>query len=1195
MKENQHEQHGGNILPYSRQIIRIMRLILFLIVVNSSMLFSALTYSQSTKLSVNLNDATVEEVIKAIENQSDFLFLFQEGQVDLKKRVSIHSNAKQLSEILDEIFEGTDNVYIISDRQVVIGRSPRKALESKLTDFRKDFKTAVEQQQQKEITGKVTDSRGDPLPGATVVVKGSSTGTVTDMNGHFSLKIPANTEAILISFMGMNTREISVAGRTMFNVALDESALTLDEVVAVGYGTVRRKDLTGSVSSVVGSTLKDVPVTSVAQAIVGRMPGVQITQSEGSPDADIKIRIRGGGSLTQDNSPLYVVDGFPVDNINNISPTDIASIDVLKDASSTAIYGARGANGVIIVTTKGGYEGSPKVNYNMYYGIKKITGYFDVLDPYEYVNWQWEYQMLTNANNYTTLERTFGDFQDMKLYKEMSGTNWQKKILGQTGNSVNNNLSVSGGSKTAKYHVSLTRSDEDEIMLGQGYDRTNLSTKTLFQINDRLSLDLNIRLSDYNLSGAGTSSGARLNHMVQFRPVNGLSGYIEPDDEFEMDNEFILDPYKQTNDDYRRSKRLTFNYDGAINLSLMKDLTYRFEYGYQYSMNTTKRFYGLNTSNAVTWGRQPLATHEKTDGGRYRIANILTYSKRDFVPGHNLTVMAGEELVHSKDENIFTEVRYLPKYIDAVSALSMMQLGTAQPITTTDNPQVVTSSFFGRANYDYKGKYLASATFRTDGSSKFAPGHQWGYFPSAALGWRISDENFMKASQNWLTNLKLRLSFGTAGNNRIGNDLWKKTFSIGNEALLYMEGNEGTSTTYLVPESTLSNPDLKWETTITRNIGLDFGFFENRLSGALELYKNTTRDLLISTTIPSSSGYTTQMQNIGQTSNKGLELMLNGVIIKNTNFQLSANFNIAFNKNHIDKLGDSKRWEQSSGWAGSDGPSGEYLIEEGGEIGLMYGFVTDGMYTFDDFDYNNGTYTLKPGVADNHSITTPRVFMPGALKFVNQNPGEGETDAEKVAVDLANDRVIIGNANPTHTGGFGLNAQYKGFDLSSFFNWVYGNDVYNANKLEYTAARGGRLFKNLLNTMNSEDRFSYIDKNTGLRVTDPEQLKEMNKDATLWSPAHSLVRLHSWAVEDGSFLRLNNLTVGYSLPSSLLSKIKVEQLRIYVTGYNLWVWTNYSGYDPEVDTQRNSSLTPGVDYNAYPRSRSFNVGLNLTF
>jgi TonB-linked SusC/RagA family outer membrane protein len=492
------------------------------------------------------------------------------------------------------------------------------------------------------------------------------------------------------------------------------------------------------------------------------------------------------------------------------------------------------------------------------------------------------------------------------------------------------------------------------------------------------------------------------------------------------------------------------------------------------------------------------------------------------------------------------------------------------------------------------------ATFRADGSSKFAPGNQWGYFPSVSGAWRISDEPFMKTTQNLISNLKLRLSYGVAGNNRIGNDLWKKTFSVGGDNVLYMEGNETTPTTYLVPGGMLSNPLLRWETTITRNGGIDFGFFKDRLSGSLELYHNTTKDLLIQATIPSSSGYTAQMQNIGQTSNRGLEISFNAAIVQTEDFLLSANFNIGFNKNRIDKLGETKRWEQSSNWGGSDGPQGDYLIEEGGQIGLMYGYVTDGMYTFDDFTYDPGTgYVLKEGIANNRSVLNPRVFRPGILKFVNQNPDkpdDPDTEInESYQVDAVDDRVVIGNANPKHTGGFGLNVQYKAIDFSAFFNWVYGNNIYNANKLAYTALMGGRNYRNLLDMANSENRFTYLNPETGLLVTDPDELQAMNQNATFWSPAHSLVAFHSWAVEDGSFLRLNNLTIGYSLPPSWLSKIKVEQFRLYVTGYNLWLWTKYTGYDPEVDTRRTTPLTPGVDYNAYPRSRSFNVGLNLTF
>jgi TonB-linked SusC/RagA family outer membrane protein len=546
--------------------------------------------------------------------------------------------------------------------------------------------------------------------------------------------------------------------------------------------------------------------------------------------------------------------------------------------------------------------------------------------------------------------------------------------------------------------------------------------------------------------------------------------------------------------------------------------------------------------------------------------------------------MAGQELNYSKSLSLATSAKYFPKYISPVSALSMMRLGLADPIVTSDNPDNKISSFFGRLNYDYKGKYLASATFRADGSSKFAPGNQWGYFPSAGLAWRTSSEKFMKSTKKWLTDLKLRASLGESGNNRISDNAWQKTFSTATGDL-YASGSETVATSYLLPGSILSNPKLKWETTVTRNIGLDFGLFKNRLTGSVEVYKNTTRDLLIQATIPANTGYTRQWQNIGQTSNKGLEIVLNGVIIEKKDFRLSGSFNIGFNKNHIDKLGDAKQWVQASNW-NSAGPSGDYLIKEGGEIGVMYGFVTDGMYSFDDFTYANGSYTIKPNVPNDKALTGAMRFEPGSLKLKDQNGDFVINDADKV---------VIGHASPKHTGGFNLTAQYKGFDCSAFFNWVYGNNIYNAVKLGGTTFYGAIYYKSLLNIMNSDNRFVYNDKVTGALVTDPTQLAELNKNATIWAASMGQIPLHSWGIEDGSFLRLNNFTIGYSLPKNLLASWHIDQLRLYVTGYNLWIWTKYSGYDPEVDTRRDTPLTPGIDWNAYPRSRNFNFGINLTF
>ncbi|MEA4937039.1 MAG: TonB-dependent receptor [Paludibacter sp.] len=1038
--------------------------------------------------------------------------------------------------------------------------------------------------QEISLSGKVVSSEGEAMPGVTVVVKGTSIGSVTDINGTFSIKVSSGAKFLVFSFVGMKTKEVQVTSSSVYNVTLEQEAFVLDEVVAIGYGTTLRRDLTGSVSSMSSTKLKDLPVNSLSQALTGQMAGVQVTKTEGAPDAEIKIRIRGGGSITQDNSPLYIVDGFPVNGIDNIAPNDVASIDVLKDASSTAIYGARGANGVVLITTKGGFEGKAKVSYNAYVGAKMITKTLDVLDPYEYVLWQYELQV---ANLGT--EKYYGDFRDFELYKQMDGTDWQDVIFGRTGSSIYNNLSVSGGSKTSTFNLSLTRNKEEEIMIGSGSARSTLAAKLMNKVKPWLTIDFNARLSDVKMKGAGTSNNSRLSHAVQFRPINGIMDFVDSDiaaiADYETASFIILNPLKQTNDDYRRTQFLTFNFNGAATIKFSKNLEYRLSYGTQYETSGYDVFYGINTSNVRSYGEQPLATVSKVDAYSYRLSNVLTYTKKNFLDGHNMSAMMGEELNHYESKSVASSAKYFPKYIDPVSAISMMNLGTPDPIVTSDNT-VRTSSVFGRVNYDYLGKYLLSATIRADGSSKFARGYQWGYFPSAALAWRISDEKFMSTMNLWLNNLKLRVSYGESGNNRISNDAWQKTFSVRTQ-MLYMDE---TATVFLEPNNVLSNPKIKWETTQTRNIGLDFGLFKQRLSGSLEIYKNTTKDLLIAATIPASSGYSIQWQNIGQTTNRGLEIELNGVLVEKNDFRLSASFNIGFNRNRIDKLGETKMWEQISGWnVGGEAATGDYLIEEGGKVGLMYGYETEGMYNFSDFTFGEGKYTLNDGVSDNSNVvgTGTSRFLPGALKLKDQN---GD-----FVVDAANDKVVIGDANPDHTGGFSINSQYKGFDFSAFFNWVYGNDIYNANKLAFTSFQNGWQYKNILSIMDSEHRFSYINKETGKQVVDPVELEEMNKNATLWSPTNQRTPLHSWAVEDGSFLRLNNLTLGYSLPNQFLKKLSIEQLRLYLTAYNLYTWTNYSGYDPEVDTQRSTPLTPGVDWCAYPRSRSFIFGLNLTF
>ncbi len=1052
------------------------------------------------------------------------------------------------------------------------------------------------------VKGTVKDKSGEPIIGASVVEKGTTNGTMTDLDGKFTLKI-SGKKPLKASYIGMKSQEVVIKGNTTIDIVLEDDAVTLNDVVVIGYGTVAKKDLTGSVSSISAKDLASIPVTNAAEAITGKLAGVQVTTTEGSPDAEIKIRVRGGGSLSQDNSPLYIVDGFPVSSISDIAPTDIQSIDVLKDASSTAIYGARGANGVIIITTKSGKEGKVQVSLNTSFGVKKIAKELDVLNPYEYVMYQYELDPQTGGSP-TTFNSYYGVYDDLNIYKSDKGTNWQDKVFGRTGNQQNYNLSVSGGSKATKFNISYTRSDEKSIMIGSGFEKNNINAKINTDINKWLSLDFSARLSYQVIDGASVSNGSgsntKLRNAVKYAPTKGLRGFdsnLDDEDANSAESSSLLyDPVQSVNDEYRKQKKFSNYYNAGLNWNITKRLTARGEGGYSFAYADVDNVYGPSTSTSKNNGGQPILVLDKDRTQSWREAFTLTYDKKDLLWKDKLNLLIGQEITSSQTTTNTAESRYFPSEMSIGEILATPSYGKPQPTTTFIGADDRLASFFGRINYTVMDKYLFTVTVRTDGSSKFLKGHQWGYYPSAAAAWRISDESFMKENEEWLSNLKLRLSYGSAGNNRIPNSSTKQVYSASTDKYYY-PGEEIAN--QLEPSSYLPNPDLKWETTYTRNIGLDFGLFKNRLSGTLDLYWNTTKNLLIAAPLAANSGYKYQYQNFGQTSNKGIELSLQGYIVDTKDFSLSATFNIAFNKNKIDKFvnGSSTKKAYTSGWNGSAEPLEDFLVEQGGSVGKIYGYVTDGMYTFDDFtfDTSKNKWILNDGVADNSAITSSgNYFGPGALKFKNI------ADKDNNIVDQ-NDKTVIGDTNPIHTGGFSISARYKNFDVSAFFNWSYGNDVYNANKLDYSAQLLSRKYQNLISEMDLTHRFTTIDPLTGYNIyygsnANPERLKELNQNASIWMPLHTNTPLHSWAVEDGSFLRLNNVSIGYNLPKSLMKKLQIESLRVYVTGYNLHCWTKYSGYDPEVDTRsKNNPLTPGVDYSAYPKSRTFVGGINLTF
>ncbi len=1053
--------------------------------------------------------------------------------------------------------------------------------------------------QTKTVRGKITDTDGEAVIGASISVKGTYVGTATDPDGNYSLNLPDGAQTLVVSFVGMKTQEVPITG-SVIDVVMEDESTEFDEVVVIGYGTARKSDLTGSVSSVSEKTLKSIPVNSAAEAITGKMAGVQVTTTEGSPDADIKIRVRGGGSITQDNSPLYIVDGFPVSSINNIPPTDIESLTVLKDASSTAIYGARGANGVIVVTTKSGKEGRVNVGFNAYWGARKATKTLGVLSPYEYVLYQYE---LDQSN---TFQRYYGSYNDLDIYKSKEGTNWQDEVFGKTAFQQNYNLSISGGNKQLRYSLSLTHTDEASVMINSGYKRDNINFKLNSDITENIGIDFTTRMAYTTIDGPqmnqGSGSSTRLRNAVKYAPVKSLMGFSSSTNEDEQLNSpesasLLFNPVEVINDEYKRQERLSTTYNAAFNWKFLSNFKFRSEFGYSFDRNRTDDVWGPATSQAKNYAGQPLARLQTGSAYSWQVTNTLTYDKRNFIKGHDLNVLLGEEISSMGGKTITNESRFFPADMKANDVLAMFNLGTPIPTITKIAADNRLSSFFGRITYSGLDKYLATVTFRADGSSKFAQGNQWGYFPSVALAWRMSEEGFMSSTKSWLSMLKVRTSLGTAGNNRITDGLWRFTYTTDDENKPYFIDEHESSN--LIPSNTLYNPDLKWETTLTRNVGADFGFFKSRLTGTVDLYWNTTKDLLVAAPLATASGYVDQYQNIGQTSNKGVEVTVEGFIIDKKDFSLSASFNIGFNKNKVDKFrnGDKNFKTYSSGWNGTAEPTADYIIMEGKPVGQMYGYVTDGMYSFNDFTFDTDAqkWTLKPGVADNSAITSAdNYFGPGALKF------KKTADNGNNVVDES-DKTIIGNANPVHTGGFSLAARYKNFDFSAFFNWSYGNKVYNANKLDYTTYLLSRKYQNLSDVMSlANGRFTTIDPATGLNVfygknANPERLQQINQNASIWHPIMTTTPLHSWAIEDASFLRLNTLTIGYTLPSNFTGKFGIKSLRVYATGYNLATWTNYSGFDPEVDTRRATPLTPNVDYSAYPKSRSFIGGINLTF
>ena len=1043
---------------------------------------------------------------------------------------------------------------------------------------------------QTTVTGIVTDESGEPLIGAGVMVEGTQVGTVTGIDGDYSLTVPAGAVNLVFSYIGFASQTVAINGRTRIDVVLGADQTYLDEVVVVGYATVKRRDLLGSVASVSSEKIAEQPVTTVSQALSGKMAGVSVVTTEGDPDADIKIRVRGGGSITQDNSPLYIVDGFPVESINDIASSEIASIDVLKDAFSTAIYGSRGANGVVIVTTKSAGKGERvSVKFNAYYGRKQMANKKAIvaMDPTNFVKFQYELAKVRD-NVSTYYEPYFGTFDDIDMYTGLAGNNWVDAVFGKAGSTFSTDFSVSGSGENYNWTLGYAHMGDQAIMVGSKYTRDNLNFKGNFKTSKTTSIDVNVRYSRTDVRGSGangindtgtTSGNGRLKHAVSYSPIP-LQSTIQGVDE-EQDYGDNAPPLLSVADNDSKRLRKTWNANAAFNWEIIDNLRLKIEGGLEDYRQMDDRFYGLTTyyvANNSTVKNTPSNQHKEAFRDRYRNTNTLNYDFSKLFDGtnHNLTVLLGEELTITKSNTLSMMVDGLPTFYDAQMAWNFLSSGVPSSTNNYYNPDDKLLSFFGRVNYDYLHRYSVGVTLRADGSSKFARGNRWGFFPSAALSWTISNEPFMEGV-NGIEQLKLRYSFGTAGNNNIPSGQLVKQYSSVNTVWLSQSPN------YWMAGKVMNNPDLTWETTYTHNIGLDFSFFKGALSGSIEAYQNDTKDLLINFPI-TGSGYDSQYRNIGSTRNRGVELTLNAPVVSTKNFSLNIGGNIAYNKNVVTDLGGLESITAQSYWASTE-IGDDYIVQVGQPLGNMYGYRNDGFYTVDDFTYTGGKWVLNSGVVDDSAVIGSTYLMPGALKLKDLN-GDG-----KVTVA---DREVIGNASPDFTGGFSLSGFAYGFDFSANFNFMIGNQVYNANKIEFTSSRKFNN-RNLIEMMDVENRWTNIDWSTGELITDASQLKSVNAGKTMWSPAVGNAVFSDWAVEDASFLRFQSATLGYTVPEQLSKKICMKKLRFYVTGTNLFCLTKYSGYDPEVDTRRATPLTPGVDYSAYPKSIGFVAGVNITF
>ncbi|MDR1557660.1 MAG: TonB-dependent receptor [Tannerellaceae bacterium] len=1080
------------------RLMRIMKNSLLLIYLGIGTCFANGTYLQSTFFTFEYNNRTVKEIIREIEQSSEYIFFYMDNSVDLNRKVSVKANNERVEKILDQLFTGTPNQYYISDRQIVIS----KAKKSESPGL-----APVQQQQLRTITGVVRDAAG-PVIGANVVVKGTTNGSVTDIDGQFTIQNVQSGAVLQVSFIGYVTQEINVTNQTNLEITIFEDVGALEEIIVIGYGTATKKDVTTAVSVVSTKDLDERPITEAVQAIQGKAAGVHVYRPDGSPGAEMVIRVRGTTSITGSNEPLYVVDGVPVDNLSFLSPNDIASMQILKDASSAAIYGSRAANGVVIISTRQA-DGGAKIRASAQYGFNQISNRIESLNAV-----QFKELMDEIAPGRIPADAT----RDL--------TDWFDEVY-TTGFTQNYQVQVSDGNEKLRYFVSGGLTNERGIINSTFAKRYNFRANLENQIRKWLKFGVNLSYADRNLNGTSTGAGSNRGGVIlavvnlpTSVPVKNEEGFYNRS----FYGETLTNPLESMDDgknNHNRNHRLIAT--GSTTVTFMPGLDLK-------TMFTMDRNNGLSTRftppkhgfDRTEWGE---ATDNRTQSTVITFENVLNY-KKSFA-NHNVETMLGTSWTDSEYSRLQAQGSHF-KDASIQSLRVANQIGL-NGVTANANEWAI-MSYFGRLSYNFDSKYLFTANIRRDGSSRLHPDYRWGAFPSFSAAWRLSSENFMQGF-TWLNDLKLRAGWGQTGNQSgINEYAYLQRYDVSRQEW-YREGQENSLV--ILSPSNIRNSELTWETTTQTNIGLDLTLFSNRLTVTADWYYKYTTDMLMDVSLPQGASFATSIiRNEGEMSNRGWELSVSSRNLTSA-LQWNTEFVISGNKNKLEYLELQQVYYEAET---TDAFHLTRVIRNapGGPLSRFWGYFYDG---------------VDPQTGD------------AIYRDLN---GDGKI--------TASDKTYIGDPNPDFNFGLTNTFSYKGLNLSIFIQGSYGNDIFNSSTGDLVGMYDCRN--------QSVDVLR--------RWRKPGDITDIPKSG--WN-----VQPSTFFVEDGSYIRLKDVSLSYNFRSPLLRKLGITRLQPYVTGRNLLTLTSYNGMDPEVNQYGNRGAIQGIDWGTYPHSKVYVIGVNVEF